>query len=119
MTGRAWNIRYVAAGVVLGLGGFLAGCSSLTSSAFQNAQVNQEIRNGRVVYGTGPGPVTRFDTPGNFPAIVRTCAGTEGLYVSEASTGFITVVPDDPGCGARAPGSAAGGAGAPQQGDGK
>lgn len=80
-------------------GVMLAGCSSLESSAFQNAQVNQELRNGHVVSGTGGTNTTRFDSPGNFPAIVRICDGTEGLYVSESSTGIVTVVPGDPGCG--------------------
>lgn len=79
----------------------LAGCGAITSSSFQNANVNHEIRNGHDVIN-GQGPVTRFDTPGHFPAIVRICDGTEGLYVSESGTGIVTVVPSDPGCGAKA-----------------
>lgn len=76
----------------------LAGCGSYASS-HDNAAVNQELKNGQVITITQPGPVTRIDTPGYFPAIVRVCDGTEGLYVSESSTGIVTVVPFDPGCG--------------------
>lgn len=77
----------------------VAGCGgAISSSSFQNARVNHEIRNGHDVIGE-TGPVTRFDTPGHFPAIVRICDGTEGLYVSESGTGIVTVVPQDPGCG--------------------
>lgn len=77
---------------------FLAGCGSYQSS-HDNANVNQELKNGQVMTITTPGPVTRIDTPGYFPAIVRVCDGTEGYYVSESSTGIVTVVPQDPGCG--------------------
>jgi hypothetical protein len=76
----------------------LAGCGSYASS-HDNAAVNQELRNGQAIPVSGPGPVTRIDTPGNFPAIVRVCDGTDGLYVSESSTGIVTVVPYDPACG--------------------
>jgi len=96
--------RYAIRVAMLAAGLSLAGCGSLQSSAFQNAHVGHEVSNGQQVpVGTngvtGSGTVTRFDTPGHFPAIVQICNGTEGLYVSESSTGIVTVVPDDPGCG--------------------
>lgn len=84
----------------------LTGCGSYASS-HDNAAVNQEIRNGDVIRISGPGQVTRIDSPGYFPAITRICLGTEGLYVSESSTGIVTVVPYDPGCGYKGAPSAA------------
>lgn len=92
------NIRLAVLTLAAGTCLATAGCGSILSSSFHNARVNHEIRNGRDVIG-GTGPVTRIDTPGQFPAIVRVCNGTEGLYVSESSTGIVTVVPQDPGCG--------------------
>jgi hypothetical protein len=94
MTRKTIAVAAIAAGVIA-----LTGCGSLESSSLQNAGVNQELKNGQVVGGTGGTNTTRFDTPGHFPAIVRICDGTEGLYVSESSTGIVTVVPEDPGCG--------------------
>ena len=92
--------RIIGAALVAGATALtLAGCGAIQSSSFQNANVNQEVRNGHVVGGSGGTNTTRFDTPGHFPAIVRICDGTEGLYVSESNTGIVTVVPQDPGCG--------------------
>lgn len=83
------------------------GCSAQHSSSGQNAQVNSEYRNGQLVQNhsgctnlcTGSNTV-RYDTPGNFPAVVRVCEGHfEGLYVSESDTGEVNVVQNDPSCG--------------------
>lgn len=95
----------IAAGAITAM--TLAGCGAIHSSAYQNAHVAREVSNGQEVPPgtngvTGSGTVTRIDTPGHFPAIVRICTGTEGLYVSESSTGIVTVVPADPQCGATA-----------------
>ncbi len=76
----------------------IAGCGSYSSS-HDNASVNQEIRNGQVINVSGPGPVTRIDTPGYFPAMALVCIDQEGHYVAESGTGIITVVPNDPACG--------------------
>lgn len=92
------RIGYIVGAVLCGV--LLAGCGSYNSS-HDNAAVNQEVKNGYNVAGIGAGPVTRIDTPGYFPAIVRICTGSEGLYVSESSTGIVTVVPADPQCGAK------------------
>ncbi len=97
----------------------LAGCGAIESSSFQNANVNQEVRNGHVVGGSGGNNVTRFDTPGHFPAIVRICDGTEGLYVSESATGIVTVVPQDPGCGYKGTPSGSYNTTGPGKGEGK
>ncbi len=85
----------------------IAGCSAQQSSSGQNAQVNTEYRNGQVVQNHGGcsnlcsgSNTVRFDTPGNFPAIVRVCEGHfEGMYVSESDTGEVNVVQNDPSCG--------------------
>lgn len=108
----------VGAGLVLAL----MGCSAQQSSSGQNSQVTREVQDGRVL--TNPSgcttlcnqgsSTTRFDTPGNFPAIVRICNGDEGMYVSESSTGEVNVIINDPGCGYRGTNPGGGGNGAPQ-----
>ncbi len=76
----------------------LAGCGNFASS-HDNARVNQEIKDGQTFTVSGPGPVTRIDTPGNFPAVVRVCVGYEGVYVAGDGGSSTFVVPYDPGCG--------------------
>ena len=81
----------------------LAGCGSFASS-HDNAQVNYEIKNGQTLTSAGgSGNVTRIDTPGNFPAVVRVCIGTEGIYVAGDGGSSTFVVPYDPGCGWKGP----------------
>jgi hypothetical protein len=76
----------------------LAGCGSFASS-HDNARVNYEIKDGQTTVVSAPGPVTRIDTPGNFPAVVRVCVGTEGVYVAGDGGSSTFVVTYDPGCG--------------------
>ena len=81
---------------------FLAGCGNFASS-HDNAKVNQEIKDGQTTIVSTPGPVTRIDTPGNFPAVVRVCVGFEGVYVAGDGGSSTYVVVNDPGCGYKAP----------------
>ena len=76
----------------------LAGCGNYASS-HDNARVNYEIKDGQTTVVSGPGTVTRIDTPGHFPAVVRVCVGYEGIYVAGDGGSSTFVVPYDPGCG--------------------
>jgi len=69
----------------------LAGCGSFGESHNYNA----------------PPPVSnikaqwvRIESPGNYHTIIRTCVGHDGLYLTQADNNSVTVVPNDPDCGA-------------------
>ena len=98
------KLRAIAAATaaVAALAFAVSGCGSFASS-HDNARVNQEVKDGQTMDVSGPGPVTRIDTPGNFPAVIRVCLGYEGVYVAGDGGSSTFVVPYDPGCGWKGP----------------
>ena len=81
---RAVTVGLMLSGVAVGG----TACGSITSTSFQNTPVSHTFQP----------RATRYDTPGNFPAVVTFCtkAGT-GVYVAESQGGAFALA-HDPDC---------------------